>query len=261
MSIYDEDDYKNYLKKVLGRGTRSQLAKFLSCQTGFISQVVGGPVHFSLEHSLLITRFLKLTQDEAEYFMLLVGQAKAGSVALEDHYQKKITEIKEKRKQIKDRIKVKEGLSKDEKTTYYSHWYYAAIHIAVMVESLRSKEALAQRFNLPVEVVQNVLDFLTQNHLVSLKEGEYRIGNSRIHIDKRSNLISRHHANWRLQALQALDRSRDENLHYSSVITLSLKDAEKVKEQMIKSLEVIEGILAPSPEEEVFTLNMDFFRL
>ena len=50
-------------------------------------------------------------------------------------------------------------------------------------------------------------------------------------------------------------------MHYSSVVALSRKDAEKIKEVMLKSLEDIEVILRPSPEEEIYSVSMDFFTL
>jgi len=59
----------------------------------------------------------------------------------------------------------------------------------------------------------------------------------------------------------AMDRRSDEDLFYSGPICLSEADAERLKELLLKFLEESERIIGPSPEETVFCLGMDFFRL
>ena len=49
--------------------------------------------------------------------------------------------------------------------------------------------------------------------------------------------------------------------HYSSVISLSRLDAERVKKIILKALKDSEKILADSREEELYCLNFDFFKL
>lgn len=266
MSVFEENSYKSYLKKILtsfgeSRGLRSQMAKFLGCQTGYVSQVLNAHVHFSLEHAYLITKFLKLGPEESEFFILLVSKEKAGSKGLEEHYTTRINEIREKRSQIKERIKVKGAMSKEARITYYSQWYYAAIHVAVTVKNLRTKDNIAKRLNLDGDLVSETLDFLESHDLVINEGGVYLPGNGRIHLEKKSPLVIKHHTNWRIEAIKSLEKVNDKNLHYSGVISLSVKDGEKIKEMMLKMIEDMEVILKPSPEEEIFSISMDFFKL
>jgi uncharacterized protein (TIGR02147 family) len=170
-------------------------------------------------------------------------------------------DIKEKRNQIKERIKAKGVLTGEDRATYYSHWYFAAIHVAIMIKELTNKDALSAKLNLAPQLVQEVLNFLERNKLIEYQNGSYKIGETRIHLEKKSPLISKHHTNWRIEAIKSLERKNDNDLHYSSVITLSKSDAEKIKETLLKSLENIEQILKPSPEEELYSLNIDLFSL
>lgn len=91
-NVYHYQDYKKYLNAVLspvgeGRGMRSKLARAIGCQTAFISQVLKHDTHFSSEHALLISDFLKHTESESQYFMILVQLGRAGTMALQKFYK------------------------------------------------------------------------------------------------------------------------------------------------------------------------------
>src|SRR5271168_3515074 len=114
--IFDYRDYKKYLNVALStegtsRGSRSRLAAKLRCQTAFISHVLNGNSHFSLEHAVVISQFLGHTPEESRYFILLVSLGRAGTKALEEHFKNQIEEIQRKRTQIKEHITTDRTLS------------------------------------------------------------------------------------------------------------------------------------------------------
>lgn len=266
MKVYDFQFYKDYLNSTLsptgqGRGARSRLAHFLNCQTGFISQVLGGHVHFSLEHALKINEFLQHDGDEKAFFMLLVHKDRAGTKELEKFYQTQIEEIKNKRSEVHSRILQDKKLSLDDQNEYYSYWFYAAIHVLVSIEAYQTKAQILERLKIERRVLDKALKFLTEKGLIKYLEGRYTIGPTRIHLSKDSHLISKHHMNWRLEALKSLETIDDFNLHYSSVVTLAKEDAMKIKGIMLNMLEDSEKILIESPEEEIYSIGMDFFKL
>jgi len=266
MTVFDFKNYKNYLKKILDtkgtlRGSRSKLAKTLGCQTGFISQVLNGNTHFSLEHCAGISKYLGHDEEEKHFFMLLCQLEKAGSTDLKEYYQSQIQKIQNERKEIKNRIKVTQELCEVDYITYYSQWYYAAIHVLVSITKFQTKESISKRLNINLETTSQALKFLTEKGIIIDNFGKYNISQLRIHLDRKSPLINKHHTNWKIEALKSLEKSNPQDMHYSSVIALSKKDAEKIKEVMLKSLEDIEIILRPSPEEEIYGVSMDFFTL
>lgn len=265
--IYEYTSYIQYLAEVLAisgasRGMRSRLAAHLRCQTAFISQVLHGQAHFSLEHALGVAEFLSLDAHESHFFMLLVHKGRAGSKALASYYEEQIEEIREQRRLVRARIQVKQTLSIEDQATYYSAWYYAAIHVMLSIPALQSKGALADYLRLPVALVSRCVDFLVSTGLaVDAGGGGFKIGNARIHIGNDATLISRHHANWRTRTLVSLDQIAKEDLHYSSVVTLADVDAEKIRGMLLDAIERSEPILKESKEEGVFVMAMDFFRL
>jgi uncharacterized protein (TIGR02147 family) len=265
-SIYGFNDYKLYLTDVLPvsgphRGNRSKLAQALSCQTGFISHVINGTAHFSLEHAMKISRFLGHSENEAHYLILLLQHARSGTPSLKQYFQKQIHEIQNERRKIKVRLKTTEGLSREAQETYYSSWYYSAIHVMLSIPRFQDKTELSRHLNLPQSAVSECLDFLSSVGLARENRGKWAIGDNRIHLAEGHPLISRHHTHWRLQSLASLDRKKPENLHFSGVYSFSEKDIDKIRNIFLLAIEQSEAVIRPSQEECAFGVSLDFFRI
>jgi uncharacterized protein (TIGR02147 family) len=265
-SLFEFSDYKLYLSQVLEttgakRGARSRLAEALGCQTAFISQVLNGKIHFSLEHSVKISEFIGLSTDESHFFMLLVHLGRAGTKALQFYYQQQIDEVQRKRQFIRERIQIKQTLSKEDQAAYYSSWIYAAIHVLLSVPKFQTRIAVADHLRLSPALVSECLDFLVSLGLATRQGEQFKIGTARIHLGQDSPLISKHHTNWRMKAIQSLDAPPKGDLHYSSVISLAENDAKRVRGMLLEVLEKTEPILKDSKEEAVFSMCIDLFRI
>ncbi len=118
--------------------------------------------------------------------MLLVQKDKAGSLTLRRYYEGQMKELISRRQIIRERLKLQDELKLDDQMTYYSTWWYLAIHILVALPGLHTPSAIAARLGLDIRVVQQALKFLPNCGLVVEKSGEYQIGARRIHLGERS---------------------------------------------------------------------------
>lgn len=267
MNIYNYDDYKSYLSKLFKqkdkRGEQSRLAKFLNCQPGFISQVLNNDkTQFSLEHIEKIAKFLKLTEDQTEYLILLCLYSRAGSHDLKKIFIKKITEEKEKALSIHKRIEKRgQFLSDRDKAVYYSHWAYMAVHMLISIPGFRTEKSICKRLRLSPSFVQSIIEFLVNSDLIICEGKKFSIGKTRIHLNSDSPFVKSLHATWRNKAVSSLENKENDDLHYSSVLVLSSDDTKKIKEMILKLIKDKEDILKPSLEEEMVALNIDYFRL
>lgn len=265
-TVFDFKDYREFLKERLPvggphRGARNRLAEALNCQKGFVSQVLSGRSHFSLEHGMQISRFLELDAGEEEYFLLLLHYARAGSKDLEKFYDRKLNEIHERRKEIKARIRARSDLSEAEQMTYYSSWHYVAVHMCLFLPETTNRNSIAEYLGLPAKTITQVLDFLINVGLAKEEQGEVTAGPARIHLEKGSPFISKHHTNWRMRAIESLDSPREEDLHYSLVMSVDSKAIEKIREILLKTIQDIEPTLKAAADEKIATLNIDLFDL
>jgi hypothetical protein len=155
-------------------------------------------------------------------------------------------------------------LSPEAQMKYYSAWYYSAIHVSTSVPELQTRDTLASALGLAPGLISECLEFLVEHGLVISKNNRFAIGPVRMHLGADSSMISRLHANWRLQSLQSLERpvsTTAMDLHYSTVLTLSHSDVARVREALLKAIDETEKIFRPSKEEVVYCVGMDWFRV
>ncbi len=268
MNIYKFNSYRKYLNscfedKSIGK-KKSELAEYLSCGPGFISQALSeGKTHFSLEHIYKVGIFFHLDEAEMNYLILLSQYEKAGHLELKKHLEKQIKEIQNSSTEITSMIKKSNRkLIDSEKAIYYSHWTYMAIHMAVSLPHLNSIKEIKEHFSLDLEHCKGVIGFLLDAGLIEKKnENKLIIGKTRIHLERTSPLIKSLHQNLRQKAIDSLISNDEVNLHYSSILVLSKSDIQKIRSLILELIKKKEEILMPSPEEEMVVFNVDYFKI
>jgi len=266
-TIFDFKDYKQYLRERIasypkkGRGMRSALATAIRCQPAYLSQVLNGNADISLDQADAINTFLGHNKEEGRFCLLLVQAARAASHSLKQHLREQMQEVIDSRLVLKNRLNIKQTLSLENQATYYSAWYYAAIHVILTIPELQTRDAIAKHLNLPLVKVTQVLDFLESVNLAQKHRDRYTVGEARLHLGHDSSLISKHHANWRLKSLQSLEKDSSADLHYSSVVTISREDTLAIKGELIKTIEGLKKTIRASNSESIHCLSLDFFEL
>ena len=266
--IFSYLSYKIYINDYLkalpagGHGYRTKFAEACGCRLSYVTEVLNRQANFSLEQAEALNDLLGHTHEESDYFLLLINYERAGSHALSKRLRSQIEKMREKRLVLKDRVEVKTKLSVEDQSTYYSSWHYAAIHMLVSLEGLQTREALKEYLHLPKERVLEVLDFLVQSNLLKYEKGRYVVGMGKIFLGSDSPNIIKHHTNWRLRAIEALDCGIKTDLHYSSVVSLRKEDVSVAKEVLVKAIEDVRRIVRDSPRDEVVqVVAMDFFKI
>jgi uncharacterized protein (TIGR02147 family) len=266
-SLFEFVDYKAYLRSRMnrmergGRGFRSELARTVGCQTGYVTQVLNNSANFSLEQAVAINKLLGHTRQEARFFLLLIDYARAGTADLKRHFAEIIEESVQNHLNLKERFQVKQSISEIDQMAYYGEWAYVAIHVIVSIPSLQTPEAIAKAIDLPEVKVRRILEFLIGIGLVVEKNGRYSVGINRLHLGKDSPLLAKHHINWRLKALTSIDREDEESLRYTSVISIAKSDALEIKRRFVKFLEEYNSVVKDSKDESMYCLTVDFLSL
>ena len=180
--IFSFKDYKSYLLKYIkkqpknGRGIRSSFARAIKGQTAFISQVLNGEAHFSMEQAFELSEYLRHLPAESKYFLLMVQKARAGSPTLRAFLMSEMKELREQNLKLSSRMELKKNISIENQLTYYSAWYYSAIHVALSIPRLQSPENLSEYFGLPLFIVNEALHFLLDCQLAERSGTGFKIG-------------------------------------------------------------------------------------
>jgi len=223
--------------------------------------VLHAEAHLSLEQAERLNEFYGHSKDESLFFFLLLQKDRAGTRTLAAHFQEQMDEILRRRLILTKRLGEKTVLSAEAQGVYYGSWVYAAVHIALTIPELRTREALSAYLHLPAKKVNDALDFLCSVGLAQAKGAHFETGTAHVRLGNDSHNIVRHHGNWRTQALEALDREQLHDLHYSGVVSLSREDLARVKAIFLDAIRDAQAVIKDSKEEELCAVNVDFFSL
>ena len=267
MSVFEEWDYKKYLRERIvtlqkgGRGQIQRLAKEIRVHPSFISQVLRGSLHLTGEQALGTAQFLGLNERETDCFLLLVQYARASTPALRRHLKRKIEQARESASAAEETRRREFSISLSDQSLFYSDWYFSAIRLLVSIPKMNTVDALAARLNIPKSLVARVLEFLVSCGLCAQKGDVYSIGPKVTHLDKSSPLVTRHHANWRMKAIQNLPVLREKDLALTSVMTVSESDFEAIVAMLREAIGKIHDKADVSPSEKLICLTMDCFEV
>ncbi|OQW51940.1 MAG: hypothetical protein A4S09_09750 [Proteobacteria bacterium SG_bin7] len=209
-----------------------------------------------------MAEYLALSEIEADYFILLVHLERAGTIALKKYYRNKIEILREKSLKISNRIEVSKVLSNEERAVFYSSHIYIAIWLFTSIgKTGKTIDEIAEYFDLPRIRVLEVIRFLHETNLCVEQNGHYKMGTQSTHIEKGSPHLLHHYRNWRLLSIQKSETISDEELMYSAAVSLSKKDFEALREEMVSFIKKFLKTAHESPAEEVAYLNLDFLRV
>lgn len=264
-SVFEFSEYKAYLRALAGvnqrKGLRLRFAEAAQVQPTYVSLVLNGKSHFSLEQAERISEFLAHAKEERHFFLLLVQKGRAGTKQLEEYFQEQIELIKSQRLLLTHRLGKEYALTEVQQAKYYSSWIYGAVHIALSIPVLQNKKNLSRFLQVPPSKVAEAIEFLVETGLVIEEGGKYIFGPVQVRLATDSQNITKHHANWRTRAIESLDRMNERDLHYSGVFSLSKTDVLKVKDQLLEQIKRSQETIRPSAEEELYCFNVDFFNL
>lgn len=266
--LFDFNSYKKYVEYVInlkpgrGRGERTKLSAFVGCNTTYISQVLNGQSHFSLEQAERANRYFNHTQDESHFFILLVETERAGTKELKDYFSRQIQAAIEVRKDLKNRLHFKENLSVEVQHFYYSHWFITAIHLLTSMPQFQTLRELSYSLGIKEEKIQRALEEMIHFGFLTKDFDKYKSGATSIHLGSDSPLIAKHHINWRIQAIQNIEQGFDpKSLHYSSVITVAQSDIKQAREILVEAIEQIRKLVKDSKEDSLYCYNLDLFKV
>lgn len=262
-TIFDHKTHFSYLKSRLThrRGAKAQLAAYLRIQPAFLSQVLAEKYCLSLEQAEEANGYFDHATDEAHFFILLVSRDRAGTQGLHRHFDQQIQAVLKKRLSVVERLGRKVEISEEVKGIYYSSWLYAAAHVAATIPQLSTRRAMAECFDIPIEIMTKILDFLVEHQMLTKVDDSYRTNQNWVRLDRGSPHIVKHHTNWRQKAIQNFEVQTERDLHYSGVFSLDEKTALTIKDRTLEYLKQTVNTIDGVPEERLYVMGFDFFQL
>ena len=267
MKIYNYTCYKNYIREYIsampksGRGQFQKIAKALDCHSTLISQVFNGPRELNLEQALKLCNFYDYEHREKRYFLTMVEYSRAGDFKLRNHFENELYLQREEALTLKNRLKTKEDLEDFEKARFYSDSIYSIIRLMTMIPEYAQIQELSKKLKLSQKQVTEIVDFLMSCGLIENDGNKLKVGKNKTFIDKSNPLILNHHRNWRLKAMESQVRKNSSDQFFTGPMVVSKTDYQLIKSKLGDFLEELYEIVGPSPSENLYCLNIDFFEV
>lgn len=264
--IFTAKNYQDYLIRKAGpatqrRGIKSAMAQAIGCQPTYITHLLAGKANLSLEQAEVLNTFFAHTKEESQFFLLLVSRDRAGTHSLKSHFQEQLDQILKHRMVLTKRLGQKNTLTQEQRSVFYSAWYFLAAQIALTIPALQTQKMLSKKLGLSMPKAGEILQFLSEIGLITKMGDHFHPTETQIRLGNDSHQIIQHHTNWRVKAIESLTNENADELHYSGVISLSSKDVIKIKNQLLEQLKENIEIIKESKEERLFVMNIDFFNL
>lgn len=266
VSVYNYDDYRKYIEAVVKHqknpwGIWAKIAKSAGCRSTYLTQAMKGRAELTPDHIIGIAQFFELSNDETQFFLLILDYGRAATKKLKEFLITKIRKSRKEKEDIAQNINSTRITVGDKETLYYSSWYWSAIHILLSIPEYRTTVKISERLQLPLEQTKFVLTQMKLNGLVKQERNQWINSIDDNTIPKQSPLLGMHHQSWRTRAVTDSTNPLSNGLHFTGVQSMSYTDAAKIKSHIQDLIDKNKKIIGPSRKEDVFCLNIDFFNI
>ncbi|MBC7386371.1 MAG: TIGR02147 family protein [Cryobacterium sp.] len=266
MPLPDTNDYRIVMKDLLryaGVAKRGELLK-LSNATGIhsssLSQILQGNRTLTPEQALSISEYFELSEADTEAFLDLVHFDRAGTPKLRAFFANRIQKASTRNKRLVNVLPHETALPEDDRATFYSHWFYSAVRIVSAIPKYQSLEVIGRHFRVPKLQLEKTARFLVKVGLCHAAGDRLTIGPRTTHLEADSPFVSRHHANWRLRAMERhAFLSEKKELSYTSPMALSRTDALRIRARLVDEIKQVCEVVDASNSETAYCLNIDWF--
>lgn len=272
MRIFDYDDYKAFLRDQAAasaegkRGNHARLARWAACQPSYLSQVLAqAKKHLTLDQMMGICEGVAAGPLETDYLLTLLEQARSTHPALSAHLGRRRERIRKQGGKLSEQIQAEPIPDPRFEYRYASSWIWGAIHVGVSLPGMRRAKDLSARLGIPEKAVESALRELERQGFLRRRKGGagWDVVRASTHIRPDSPAHAVNHLSWRQKAVHALQSggAGSAALNLSFAFTLSRRDAKKLRRRLTEELLEIRRVIEPSAPEELYNLNLDFYRI
>jgi len=264
MDLFDFESYKDFLKAYIvknkKRGLVSELARAAGCDRTYLSQSLNSKVQLTPDHILGISSYIGMSENEQNFFLHLNLYERSNSENARAMIKKQMQSIKKQTQllseKIQDIINPLELAEKD-KNIYYSSWIYQAIHILSAIEDYQESQKISDKVGLNLLKTKDILSQLETMGLISKTGKKWQHSKKPIHIPRGSLHNTVNHIHWRTKANEQFNNPT--NVHYTGVFTLSKKDYNTIKKQVLNLIEDHRTTISQSGSEELYCFCCDLY--
>lgn len=266
MNVFSYDSYKDLLKGYLElndeRGIVSRIAAACGCDRTYLSQVLSGKAELTPDHVVQLCDFLHLNESESDYVTLLTLRDRSSSIKARKILEAKVRQVKKEALALTAKISEREKprqVDEEHRHLYYSTWLYGAVHTLTSIEEFQTPTALAEKLQLPLPRILQLLKGLVEMQVVRFEKGHYVHSNQDLYLPGDHPQILAHHLSWRMKAMERTTIKED--VHYTVAFSVSEQDVDKLRSQVLELIEKQRKTVRQSGAETACVFCVDFYEI
>lgn len=273
MNVYEFDDYKEALRAEMSerrrqfgsRFTFEKMAKACGVQKTYLSKVLNGPGHLNPDQLFSCGEYLKLRIQEIEHLLALREREIAQNSTRATLLTAKINEIRREKLKTDSAIEtVPEAAIENRKWEYFTDVDLQLVHLFLTVPYYaENPNEICERIGIGQSRLDSILLKLQDWQLIDYSSGIYKAKDPQLHLSQDSPAFL---AFGILNRLKTIEKIRDvkfdksEDSFFSASFSAKTSFQRKLRKKIQELLKETQGEVIKSKSEQVYQLNIDFFR-
>ena len=134
------------------------------------------------------------------------------------------------------------------------------MRLAAAIPELRTKQNLATYFDLPLEKVDQILEFLIDSKLCLQEGEEIKMGPQRTHLEAESPFVKGRQMQWRIKAFNHMEATDEDELFFTAPLVVSEENIKKIRSEILQLIDKVSKTVKTSTAERLACLNIDWYK-
>jgi len=278
ISIYEKDNYRSIIKALLSEQKKHEeglplavVAQSCHMQPSYLSNVLKERGHFSSDQAFMLMNFLKRSNEETEYLLLLIELERCGIPYRKKYLKEKINRLRQQHLRAEKYIESQGNQNEPEphetarlqskELEYYSDPLAPLFHIYLGTQKARSDLAgIARDLGVDTNRAKETLELLERHKLIQRSKGKWIPQAEPMHLSKDSPMLRMYHIAMRSLSIDRMIRMQSKD-YYSFSATISMDESSQmaVRAEFLKFIQRAQEVVKSAPAERVLQLHFDLF--
>lgn len=263
--IFSYLDYKKFASDEFEKRSLSlkEACEVTGIQPPYMTKVLKHSAHFTELQIFRLSQLFSLSEDEENYFELLVSYGRASD---KDHRAKlkdKILRMRERKQVINSnerKILPRTNSESMKLIEFHLSPNQQMIYLAMKIPKYRNHPySLCQQLEILESEVDDTLIRLERLGLIVKRGMHYFPVDSIPTLEDGHALLAHHHRNWRIEAMKRYFPKSPENLKVTTSFCGNLELQAEFKKRLLKLVKTFELEAENSASSSLFQLNIDLF--
>ncbi len=273
MNIYEFEDYKLGLRSLMlerqqqfgSRFTFEKMALACGIQKTYLSKVLNSSAQLNPDQLFAACEYLKLNPGEIEFILLLRESEIAINTKRAGLLKEKIAKSRSDNLKTESAIQVtKEGSVDNNKWEYYTDVDLQLVHMFMIIPSYaKAPNQICQKIGINTIRLQAILLKLQNWQIVQFQDGIYHVTDPKLHLAEDSPVFLAFGILNRVKTIEKIrltKTDKGDDYFFSVIFSASKKLQGKFKRKILDVLKELQSEVIDSKSEEIYQLNIDFFK-